>query len=245
MRQAALVLAALALTGCESNQERSAGIAKAVEHHDREARQREELAQRALTITRQSTAIKVMATAVVHASEGAAAVVTLRNESSKAQADVPIQINVMNAHGASVYRNDTPGTSTTLISAALVPAHATLTWIDDQVQATGTPASATAQIGEGTPVTGAIPQLSIAGAHLSEGAQVEGSVVNHSGVSQQELVVYAVARRAGRVAAAGRAVLPSAPAGASTPFELYLIGDAAGAQLEVSAPATTPADPAG
>jgi hypothetical protein len=240
VRRAALVLVALALTGCESNQERSAKLEKLAKQHKRETAKQEALARRALSITRQSTKVRVIATAVVHSSEGAAAIITLRNQSSTTLSDVPIQINVIDARGASVYRNNTPGTSTTLISAALLPAHATITWIDDQVSATGVPASATAEVGEGTPVTGAIPQVSVQGARLAEGAQAEGDVVNHSAVSQQELVVDAVARKAGRIVAAGRAVLPAAPAGASTPFELYFVGDPSGAQLELSAPATTP-----
>jgi hypothetical protein len=240
VRRAALVLVALALTACESNQERSAKLEKVAKQHKRETAKQEALAQRALSITRQSTKVRVVATAVVHSSEGAAAIVTLRNQSDTTLGDVPIQINVMDANGASVYRNDTPGTSTTLISAALLPAHATITWIDDQVSATGVPARVVAEIGEGTPVNEATPRVSVQGAHLAEGAEAEGDVVNHSGVSQQELVVYAIARKAGRIVAAGRAVLPSAPTGASTPFQLYFVGAPSGAQLEVSAPATTP-----
>ena len=123
------------------------------------------------------------------------------------------------------------------MSAALLPAHATSTWIDDQVQAAGTPASVSAKVGEGQAVTGAIPSIAVAGAHLSEG-QVEGSVVNRSQVGQRELVVDAIARRAGKIVAAGRAVVPQAEAGSSTHFQAFLIGSAQGAQLDVSAPAS-------
>jgi hypothetical protein len=58
-------------------------------------------------------------------------------------------------------------------------------------------------------------------------------------VTQLELVVYAVARRGGRIAAAGRAIVPQAPAGASTPFQVFFIGDPKGAQLSLTAPPTT------
>ncbi|HEV2924702.1 MAG TPA: hypothetical protein VGW98_11745 [Solirubrobacteraceae bacterium] len=239
MRRTALVLAALALTACESNLQRSARIEKTVKAHAHEIAAHEAQAQRALTITKLSTKVKVAATAVVHDSESAAAIVTLRNDSGVSLRDVPIQIDVENAQGASVYRNDTAGTSTTLVSVALLPAHATLTWIDDQVQATGLPASVLATVGEGTPATGRIPHISIQGAHLSEASAAEGSVVNDSGVTQQELVIDAVARKGAEVVAAGRAVLPSAGAG-STSFQLFLIGNPAGAHLEYSALATTP-----
>jgi hypothetical protein len=230
---------ALALTACESNQERSAKLEKAAELHKGEAAKRRELAQRALTITQVSKKIEIIATDLVRGREGDAAIVTLRNTSNTTLSDVPVQIDVRNAHGASLYTNDVPGLSPTLASVALIPAHTVITWIDDQVQATGVPVSVSAKVGEGTPSSAGLPQLSVQGAHVAEG-ESEGSVVNHSQVSQQELVVYAVARRAGKIVAAGRAVLPAASAGASTPFQIFFVGNPAGAQLEVSAPATTP-----
>jgi hypothetical protein len=241
VRLTALVLVALALSACESNQERSAKLRKTQEREEVAAVQRRALAARALNIARASTKVHVISTAVVKGSEGTAAVVTLRNVSSTPLSDVPIQIDVKDAHGASVYKNDIPGLSSTLVSIALLPAHALLTWIDDQVQATGTPASVSAEVGEGTPSPARIPQLSVQGAHLAagQGGELEGSLVNRSQVAQQELVIDAVARRAGRVLAAGRAVLAQATAGSSTPFQIFFVGDPSGAQLEVSAPATT------
>jgi len=237
--RAALVLVALALTACESNQERSASIETTVKAHAHVIAAREALAQRALSITKVSTKVKVIATGVVHSSEGAAAIVTLQNDSGVSLLAVPIQIDVENAHGTSVYRNDTAGTSKTLVSAALLPAHATLTWIDDQVQASGVPASVVAKVGEGAPITGPIPRVSIQGTHLSEASAAEGSIVNASSVTQQELVIDAVARKGNKIVAAGRAVIPTAGAG-STAFQLFLVGNPSGARVEYSALATTP-----
>jgi hypothetical protein len=238
VRLAALALAALALTACESNQERSAKLEKAAQAGERAAAKRRALAQRALTITRPSTKVRVVATAFVHGSEGDAAIVTLHNTSSTALSHVPIQITVRGANGASLYTNAVPGLSPTLAAIALVPAHSVQTWIDDQIQASGAPAGVSAKVGEGTPATGSVGQLSVLGAHLSE-SEAEGNILNHSKLPQQELVVDAVARRAGRIVAAGRAVLASAPAGTSTPFQIFFVGNPSGAQLEVSAPATT------
>jgi hypothetical protein len=243
VRLAALVLAALALTACETNQERSAKLEKAGKQRERAAVARRTLAERVLTITHQSTKVKVTATAVLSSSEGAAAVVSLHNVSNTSLRDVPIQIHVLDSRGASIYTNDTPGLAPALVSAPLLPAHGTLTWVDDQVQASGTPSSVSVKVGEGTPAAGAPPSLDVAGAHQYEdptsGPTAEGSIVNHSAVSQQELVVYAVARRAGKIVAAGRAVLPSVPAGASTRFQVFFIGDPRGGSLEVNAPAST------
>ena len=66
-----------------------------------------------------------------------------------------------------------------------------------------------------------------------------GTVRNRSTVTQQDLVVYAVARRGGKIVAAGRAVLPEVAAGASVPFQAFLVGEPSGARLEASAPPTT------
>jgi hypothetical protein len=240
VKLAALVLAALALTACESNQERSAKLEQAAKRHSHEVGQQQAVAQRALEIKQASTKIEVTSAAVVHTTQGAAAVLTLRNSSGVALRDVPIQINVVDAHGTSLFKNDSAGTSATLVSAALVPAHGAISWIDDQVDATGgVPSGVVATVGEGTPTSGAVPQLQVQGAHLAEAGEAEGSVANHSRVNQQELVVYAVARRGATVVAAGRAVLANAAAGSSTPFQVYFVGNPAGARIEYSAPATS------
>ncbi len=231
------MLVALALTACETTAEKSAKLEKAAKQ---EAGHRAS-AQRGLSITRESTNVKVLETAVLSSPEGAAAVVILRNLSATTLRNVPIEIVVRSAGGAAVYSNDTPGLAAALVSAPLLPAHSELTWIDDQLPAGGEERSVSAKVGEGEAASGAIPRLSIEGTSLSYASasepEVEGSVVNHSALAQREVVVYAVARRAGKIVAAGRAVLPQAPAGASTRFQLYFTGDPRGAQLQFSADA--------
>jgi hypothetical protein len=229
------MLAALALSACESSQEKSAQLEKVAK---REAAKRGPLARGGLSITRDSTIVRVSATTVLHSSEGAAAVVTLHNLSAATLRNIPIEITVKDAHSATLYSNNTPGLANSLVSVPLLPAHATSTWIDDQVQASGVPASVSARVGEGERVASAIPRLAIEGAHLTEG-EAEGSVVNSSTVSQRELVLYAIARRGNAIVAAGRAIVPEATAGSSTHFQVFFIGNAQGAQLEVSAPAST------
>jgi hypothetical protein len=231
VRWAVLVLAALALGGCETTAEKSAKLeraAKLVTHHQ----------QRGLSITHLSTRVSIVTTAVVHSSEGDAAMITLHNNSAAALRDVPIEITVKDASGAAIYSNDVPGLAPGLVSLALLPAHATQLWIDDQVSAAGTPASVSARVGEGAPLSGAIPKLEVQGSHLSD-ESASGPVLNHSAIAQRELIVNATARRGGKTVAAGRAVLAQAPAGGSSRFELFFIGDPSGAQLLVSAPATT------
>jgi hypothetical protein len=239
------VIAALALTGCETTAQKSAQLERAA-HHTR-------LAERGLSIVKQSTDVRVLGAALVHGAEGAAAVVTLRNDSAHALTDVPIAITVKNAGGSTVFQNNAPGLEAALTAIGSLPAHGEATWVDDQVPASGAPASVSAIVGESpiaaaaiagkSPVaSGPIPRIEVAGVHRGEEAGstvAAGTARNRSNVTQKSLVVYALARRAGRIVAAGRAILPEVPAGASTPFQAFLVGSAQGAALEASAPATT------
>ncbi len=225
---------ALLCSGCETTAEKSAKLEKAAKRHTLAAEQ-------GLTITRASTVVKVLGTAFVHGREGSAVVVTLRNSSARTMRDVPISLSLKDAQGKTVYSNGTPGLAKTLTSIALLPAHAKLTWIDDQIPAASA-SSVAARVGEGSPASGPAPHLTIAETHLASESSgtstLEGAVRNPSAAAQPELVIDAVARRGERVVAAGRAVLASLEAGASTPFQVFFVGSAAGAQLEVGAPAT-------
>jgi hypothetical protein len=228
------LLALLALSGCESTQEKSAQLEKTAHHTH--------LAERGLTIARQSAEVSVLGAVLVHGSEGAAAVVTLRNDSAHALRDVPIAITVKNAQGSTVFQNNAPGLEAALTSLGSLPAHGMASWVDDQVPATGDPATVTAIAGVSPAVSGALPEVEVAGAHPSEesgSATAAGTVRNRSSVTQQSLVVYVVARRAGRVVATGRAILPEVAPGASVPFQAFLVGTPAGARLEASAPTST------
>lgn len=230
---------ALALTGCETTAEKSAKLeAKA----KREQALHPALTQKGLSIARASTAVQVVSATVLHSSEGAAAVVTLRNVSSRALREVPIAITVKNAHGATLFQNDAPGLETALVSVPSLPPHGELTWVDDQVPPTGEPATVSALVGEAQTAPEKVPAINVEGVHQIEdptnGVGAAGTVHNRSKVVQRSLVVFAVARRAGRIVAAGRAVLPEAPAGAATPFQVFFVGNPSGAHLETSAPPT-------
>jgi hypothetical protein len=233
----ALALAALALSGCESTAEESARIERQTEAH----RVQVHHTSLAARVARQSTKVRVTSSALLRSSEATAAVVDVRNTSSTPLRDIPIELVVRGTNGASVYRNDTPGQAASLVTIPLLAGHGTLDWIDDQVQASATPVTVSARIGEGAPARRAIPTISVRGRVTEEaGSQaVSGEVFNHSPVEQRELVVYCVARRGARVVAAGRAVIPGAAANAPTRYELFLEGNPAGAQLQLSAPATT------
>jgi len=228
-----LVLAALALSGCESTQEKSAKLEKTAKHFA--------LARTGLSIAHASTQAQVLSATVVRGSEGAAAVVTVRNSSAHTLSGVPVAITVRDAHGQTLYQNNAPGLEAGLIQVSSLPTHGSVTWVDDQVPITGAPASVSAVIGEAHVASGPEPQIEVAGTHLAEASTGEtaGTVRNRSSVTQQHLVVYVIARRAGTIVAAGRAILAEVTPGASVPFQAFLVGSAAGASLQAEAPATT------
>jgi hypothetical protein len=229
-------LVAVTLCGCESTQEHSAELQRRAKH--------DVLAAQSAAVTKESASVKVLQSTVIHSSSQNAVVVTLRNTSTHPLENTPIEVTVRDAHGGIIYRNNASGLEPSLSTVSLLlPGQETI-WVDDQVTASGTPASASALVGEGTQASGSIPELSVAGTHASAEAGAEatlsGSVTNHSQTAQQNLVVYAVARRGMKIVAAGRAVLPEVPAvGTNVPFQIYFVGDPSGAQIQTSAPATT------
>jgi hypothetical protein len=227
------VALALPLAGCESNQERSAKIEKTAK--------RSTLTQKGLAIAHASTQVQVLSTDVVHGTEAAAAVVTVRNSTPHALRSVPIAITVKNPHGQTLYKNDTPGLEAGLTQISSLPPHGSITWVDDQVTPTGGPANVSATVGEAPTASGPEPQIEVQGTHIVEASagEVAGTLHNRSNVIQQHLVVYLIARRAGKIVAAGRAILVEVAPGAPVPFQAFLVGTLAGATLQASAPATT------
>jgi hypothetical protein len=224
----------LSCCGCQSTAQKSAELEKRAKH--------EKLALRGISVTRESPSVKVLRSTLVHSSEGTAVVVALRNISSHVLENAPIEITVRDGHGGVLFQNDQPGADPTLTRVSLLEPGGPTVWVDDQVQVSGVPASASALVGEGARASGGPPRMSVSGAHLS-GAGAEagesGTVVNHSKVAQEHVAVYAVARKGGRIVAAGRALLPEAPPGASVPFQVYFVGDPSGAQITTSAPPST------
>ncbi|HWY90252.1 MAG TPA: hypothetical protein VNY31_06225 [Solirubrobacteraceae bacterium] len=233
---AALAIAITSVTacGCQTTAQRSAELQRAAKH--------ELLVTQGVSVKRENPSVRVVRSTVLHTSSATAVVLELRNTSSHALENAPVELSVKDARGAVLYQNSAPGLEPSLTKVSLLAPGRQAIWVDDQVQAAGTPTTAQALVG--TAITASrIPKMSVVGARLTSEAGAEasesGSVANHSSLTQANLVVYAVARRAGRAVAAGRAVLPEVAAGASVPFQIYFVGNPQGAQIEVSAPATT------
>jgi hypothetical protein len=232
-----VALAGVPLGGCETSAEKSARLERAAVHRGTAA------GAAGLSIVHPSRTLKVTATALVGSSEGAAAAVTIRNTATHAVHDVPIELVVRSPAGARVYSNSTPGLAHTLVSVGYIGAGARLTWVNDQLPPAAAHGTASATVGEAPSAAGPAPLVATSGVHAFEdptnGPGLEGTVVNRSHVAQQELGIYAVARSARGVVAAGRAVVAQLPAGGSSSFQLFWVGNPKGAHIELVAPPTS------
>jgi len=238
VRWAVLALAALALSGCETSAEKSAKLERAAL-----ARLPAGPAPSGLKVTKPSRVLKVVSGTILHDSEGTAAVLTLRSDSPSALTAVPLEITLTGTAGSTLYSNTGPGLSPSLTSVSYIPAHGTVTWVDDQVQAAETPTMLKAVVGEGVRAAGQPPAIEVHRGEVTKeaaGTEIKGTAVNRSSIAQRELVIYAVSAQGGTILAAGRAVLRELGAGSSAAFSILLIGSApAGASITLSAPPTT------
>jgi hypothetical protein len=234
----------LALGGCVTTAEESAKIAAEGDHLMQ--------ARASLKVARPNPVVRIGRTAVIRTASGTAAAVELRARGGRAEADLPLLIDVRDARGRTVYRNDAAGLQPSLQRFGLLRPRRSAWWVSDQVVATGgTPRRLTARVGAGRPVAGAAPRVGLSGVHLTSdagGQYLTGTVRNHAGARLTDVPIFAVALRAGRVVAAGRALVPRLPA---TPgpkpvrFRLYFIGSPRGARVELSvapSPPTTKKD---
>jgi hypothetical protein len=167
--------------------------------------------------------------------------VKLTNKSSQALREVPLLVQVTGAKGKVVYSNAT-GAEPLLQRVTLLPAHATIWWVDDEVLTSQTASAAKVTVGTARRSRGGsrAPAFSVKSTDVAAQAgssTVSAVLVNHSAKAQSGVPVFAVALRGGRVVAAGRAVVASVPAAASaeTSFTVPLVGDATGATVQLTA----------
>jgi hypothetical protein len=233
----AVAVIALATTGCQSTQSKSAEIGAELGPVKQE---------KGLKIGKESKDVKVVSTALLTDEAGSAVVVVVRNRSSRDLANVPIAIDVLDAKGKSVYRNDLPGLESALTSIPYVAAGEEATWVHDQVLASGKPKSVKAVVGEGgTPFSGKTPEFTISEPKLEgdpySGVVAGGNVENKSGGKVDRLLIYAVARQGDEVLAAGRGAIEKIKAEPKPlPYNVYFIGDPSGGDVEVTAFPTLP-----
>jgi hypothetical protein len=228
-------LAVSALTGlvsCQSTQSRSAELEK--------EGAKTLLADSGLQIEKESTDVKVVSTTLLTDANGSAVVVGLHNDSNQSLINVPILVNVLDAKGKSVYSNDIPGIEPALAAVPYIPAGGEVEWINDQVLATGKPKSVKVKVGASTDTySGPLPDIEVTEPKLEgdpvSGLEATGKVVNRTGEEQKRLLLYVVARSGGKVVAAGRGAIEHMKASTKPlQYDVFFIGDPAGAKLELT-----------
>lgn len=226
----AVVAIALITTGCQSTQSKSAEIGAELGPVKQE---------KGLKIGKPSKDVKVVSSTLLSDEAGTAVVVVVRNESNRDLADVPIGIDVLDAKGKSLYKNDLPGLEPALTSIPFVAAGKEATWVHDQVLATGKPKSVKVVVGKGgAPFGGEVPEFTISEPKLEgdpySGVVAGGNVENESGKKVDRLLLYAVAREGDRVIAAGRGAIEKIkPEPKPLPYNVYFIGDPSGGDVEM------------
>jgi hypothetical protein len=230
---AAAVLAGLTLTACESTQDKAREV--------RAQNQQVLASQKGISVAKPYKDVKVLGSTVLHDQYGDAIVVEVRNESKETLVNLPILIDLRDAKGKSVYRNDLPGLDPALTHIPLVRPGETFDWVNDQLSPSGTPKSAKVKVGPpDATVSQRLPELEVGPAKLSNnpsGILARGEVTNKSQVDQLKLVVYAVARSGGEVVAAGRGQFKNLKAGGNPgTYNIFFIGDPQGADVTVTAP---------
>lgn len=204
-------------------------------------------AARGLSVGAVNRDVQVLERAVVHDANGAAAIVVLRNRGSRALADVPIALAVKGAGGKVLWRNDAAGLEPGLTHAALLAPGQTVTWVNDQLllDPGARPAGLGARVGAGdpAPANAGRLQIDVEGAKLegdpASGVTVVARAVNRSAVEQDDLVIAAVARRDGKLVAAGRAIVPRLRANDGERFQVFFVGDPRDAEIEFDAQPST------
>jgi hypothetical protein len=170
-----------------------------------------------------------------------AVAVKLTTSSHRAQLNVPLLVNVTGAGGKVLYTNGTGGVEAALQRIALLRPHESTWWVDDQVLVAQKASAVKVRVGTGTsPRSTTTPVLTARTKQVGEQlglSTLSGELVNGSSKAQAKATVFAVALRGGKVVAAGRAVVESLPGhrGASAPFQIFLVGNPAGAKFELTA----------
>jgi hypothetical protein len=221
-------------SACESTEQESAKI----------GRQANQLAvgPAGLKLGAVNHSVRVSDVTLLSSSGRMAVAAKLTGTSTRAQLNVPVLVNVTGAGGKVLYSNESGGLEASLQQIALLSPSQSEWWVDDQVLTSQSTTGVKVRVGTGASPRSrtALPTLATRAKHLGQQAGLSvlsGELVNDSGKAQGRVPVFAVALRGGKVVAAGRAVVSalSGHAGASVPFQIFMIGNPSGAKIELTA----------
>jgi hypothetical protein len=231
-----LLVASGLFAGCETTQEKSAKLEVSGAG----------LAQTdTVKLTASNREIEVVDKTVLTDQYGTAVIVRLRNTGTQPQVDVPIQVDIKDPKGKSVFKNDTEGLEDGLLNIQVIEPGKETWWVHDQVFPMGKAAGFDVTIGKSeVPPPASIPKLTATKPEINEdpvsGIEVQGEITNESEVEQTDLLIYAVATKGGKVVAAGRGLIPKLKTGPKgEPYNIFFIGDPKGADIEVFAAPNT------
>ncbi len=87
----------------------------------------------------------------------------LRNDSEKALTGIPISVDVLDAKGKSVFKNNLPGLDPGLVSMPDMAPKSEAYWVNDQILATGKPKSVKVKVGASDATySGDLPDIVVA-----------------------------------------------------------------------------------
>jgi hypothetical protein len=191
--------------------------------------------------------VRVSDVTLLSSSGRTAVVVRLTATSTRAQSNLPVLVAVTGASGKLLYSNDAAGLEPSLQRFPLLRSGHGEWWVNDQVLTSQRANAVKVRVGTGPLARGgsSVTELSTSGVHLGRQSGLSvlsGNLLNRSAKTAIRVPVYAVALRAGKVVAAGRAVAGTVPSNAreAVAFQIFLIGDPTGATIELTVPPTVP-----
>jgi hypothetical protein len=221
-------------SACESTEQESAKI----------GREGKQLASSpgALKLGAANHGVRVSDVTLLSSSGRAAVAVRLTGTSTRAQANVPVLVDVTGPGGRSLYNNEAEGLEPSLQRMTVLRAHQSEWWVDDQVLTSQTPSGVRIRVGTGSQLRSLASAATVetVGVHLGRQGGVSvlsGNIVNRTATAATKVPVFAVALRGGHVVAAGRAIVGTLPghSGSSEPFQIFLVGNPSGASIQLTA----------
>ena len=219
----------LAVAGCATTQDEAARL------QINSARLR--AAELPVRIAQSDPGVRVMTTAVVSGTGGAAVVVRLRNLLARPVSDLALLVGYSQRGKRSTYLNRAAGLDYFQTHVPAIAAHGDLTWVFTTQRRLPAGATAFAQVGEPSAAAPALP-ATLPSLGIVQAGSSQVTVKNPTGVPQYQLQVYGVAQRRGRYVAAAHASIEHLGTGSSRAIRLAPVGSAAGSRLSLEVPPT-------
>ncbi len=228
---AGLGVLTVSVAGCQSTEQESARI----------GREGAKLTAgpSALELGGASRSVRVSDVTLVSDAGRMAIALRLTNTSNRTQSNLPVLVTVRDTAGKTLYSNEAGGLEASLQRMALLRGHESAWWVDDQVLMSKPSGKIQVRVGSGTSTTaGAAGKLATSAPKIGSQSGLSvlsTTVTSGSATAQGKVPVFAVGLHGGRVVSAGRAVVGALPAHGRAPVQVFLVGNPAGAKIELNA----------